>query len=67
MALTEEQIKNLKPGDPIVIHTTFDKIDEDGDLWFTCPQKLDSDSSEYIDPDYVSLPGEPEEKPSATA
>lgn len=32
MALTEEQIKNLKPGDPIIIHGTFKRIFEDGDI-----------------------------------
>ena len=61
--ITEEQIKNLTPGDPLVIYTTFDHIDDDGDLWFSCPQKFDSESFEYIDPEYVSLPGEPVEQP----
>lgn len=61
--ITEEQIKNLTPGDPLVIYTTFDHIDDDGDLWFSCPQKFDSENFEYIDPEYVSLPGEPVEQP----
>lgn len=30
--ITDEQIKNLKPGDPLIIHGTFDKIYEDGDI-----------------------------------
>lgn len=56
--ITDEQIKNLKPGDPIVIHTTVDKIDNDGDLWFHCPQVNDANWREYINPKFVSLPGE---------
>lgn len=28
MALTKEQIKNLKPGDPLIIHGTFEKMVE---------------------------------------
>lgn len=61
--LTDEQIKNLKPGDPLVIHTTFDNIDEEGDLWFQCPQMFDEDSIEYIHPKCVSLPDETVEPP----
>lgn len=30
--ITEEEIKNLKPGDPLIIHGTFEKIYEDGDI-----------------------------------
>lgn len=63
MALTEEQIKKLEPGDILVIHTTFDHIDDEGDLWFACPQMFDEHSIEYIHPKCVSLPGETVEKP----
>lgn len=57
--LTESEIKNLEPGDPIVIHTRFIKIDEDGDINFESPftyhnGKEFSESS--ICPDFVSLP-----------
>ena len=61
--LTDEQIKNLKPGDPIVIHTTVDKIDADGDLWFHCPQLNDNNWREYINTKFVSLPDETMKKP----
>ena len=30
--ITEEQIENLKPGDPLIIHGTFEKKYEDGDI-----------------------------------
>lgn len=60
--ITEEQIKNLKRGDSIVIYTTVDHIDDDGDLWFYCPQVNDNDWLEYINPKFVSLPGETMEK-----
>lgn len=30
--LTDEQIKNLKPGDPLIIHGKFNSIFKDGDL-----------------------------------
>ena len=30
--LTPEQIKNLKPGDPVIIEATFYKLDYDGDV-----------------------------------
>lgn len=61
--LTKEQIKFLKVGDPIVIHTTFRRIDTDGDLWFHAPRKEGADYYWYIDPKFVSLPGEPVEQP----
>lgn len=55
--LTEEQIKNLKPGDPIVIHTTFDHVDSDGDVRFFAPYSHDAANSyDYIKLEYVSLP-----------
>jgi hypothetical protein len=31
--LTEEQIENLKPGDPIVIHGNFTSVDKERDIW----------------------------------
>ena len=30
--LTDEQIKNLKKGDPLIIRGTFDEVDDDGDI-----------------------------------
>lgn len=56
--LTQEQIKNLKPGDPIVIKTRFDHIDSGGDIWFAAPAFNNSENTDYICPDYVSLPSE---------
>lgn len=56
--LTKEQIKNLKKGDPLIIHCKFNHVDYDGDFW------MDLDNSTiWFSPSCVSLPGEPEEKP----
>lgn len=52
--LTQEQINNLKPGDPIVINGTVNKINEDGHILATC-----GGSSVWLDnPDKLSLPSE---------
>ena len=51
MALTEEQIKNLKPGDPLVIHCTFVKEDGDGDIWMES-----GDMEFWLNPSRFSLP-----------
>ena len=66
MSLTEKQIKNLKEGDPVIIHGTFIKESIDGDI--VCRVKkwvggIDdfgtvADSSVYARPRYVSLPTE---------
>lgn len=56
--LTEEQIKNLKKGAPIVIHTTFDHSDSECDIWFHAPGVRFKDNIDYISPAYVSLPTE---------
>jgi hypothetical protein len=61
--LTQKQIQNLKPGDPIVIHTTFGQVDSDGDVRFLTPNSCGDDSHAYINKEYVSLPGEPVEQP----
>ena len=61
MALTQEQINNLKPGDIIVIRTRFIKIDEEGDIEFDSPftyHGLKKLSESTICSDYVSLPSE---------
>jgi len=57
--LTQEQIDNLKEGDPIVIHTTFDHIESDGDVMFLAPYSCGDDCLAYINLKYVSLPSEP--------
>ena len=54
--LTPEQIKNLKEGDPIVIHTTIECLDSDGEARFSTPNICGGDSHAYIDLKYVSLP-----------
>lgn len=59
---TEKQIKNLKKGDPIVIHTTFDHVDSEGDVRFLIPNSCGDDNYAYIKLKYVSLPGEPAEQ-----
>lgn len=58
MALTPEQINNLKKGDPIVIHTTFEFVDYDGDVRFLAPYRSEPKHQSYIAPEYVSLPTE---------
>lgn len=63
MALTQEQLDTLEKGTPIVIHTTFDHFDCDGDVRYKAPYSLDKEHYTYIDPKYVSLPGEPVEQP----
>lgn len=32
MSLTEEQLNNLKPGDPIIIHSTFERMASGGEI-----------------------------------
>lgn len=56
--LTEEQIKKLKPGDPIVINASFSRVDIDGDIRFNSPSNNSSSFEHFISPDCVSLPSE---------
>ena len=56
--LTPEQIKNLKPGDPIVINASFLRVDTDGDIRFNAPSENGSQYGLFLSPDYVSLPSE---------
>lgn len=56
--LTKEQIKNLKRGTPIVIRTTFNRVDEDGDIWFRAPTYIGGSMEDCIHPSFVSLPSE---------
>ena len=51
--LTQEQIKNLKKGDPLIIPGTFRRVDKDGAIW----ANIDGDYF-YFSPSYVSLPSE---------
>ena len=51
--LTQEQIKNLKEGDPIVINGKFKKVDKQGDLWMDV-----DDCLFWFSPSCVSLPSE---------
>lgn len=55
MALTEEQIKNLKPGDPIFIQATFDHSDSFGDIWFAVPSAGIPGRTNFISPSRVHL------------
>lgn len=57
--LTKEQIKNLKPGDPVVISTTFMCVDIDGDIRFNATSLNGSRFVHFISPKHVSLPSEP--------
>ena len=64
MALTQEQLDTLEKGTPIVIHTTFDHFDCDGDVRYKSPYSIEEENYGYIDPKYVSLPGETVEQPT---
>lgn len=61
MALTKEQIKGLKPGDPLVIHGEYIKNHGDGDIIIKCnitrSRELTTDRK-YVHPSCVSLPSE---------
>lgn len=58
--LTKEQIKFLKVGDPIVIHTTFMCSDIDGDIRFNAPSLNGRHFVHFISSKHVSLPSEQE-------
>lgn len=51
--LTQEQINNLKEGDPLIIHAGFTHVDYDGDIFVNC-----DGSSLWFSPSCVSLPSE---------
>lgn len=53
--ITEEQIKNLKPGDPIFIQATFDHSDSFGDIWFAVPSAGIPGRTNFISPSRVHL------------
>ena len=59
MALTKEQIKNLNPGDPVIIHGTFSHIYSDGDICVksaaTCDSSVDYMDIKYAHPSTVSI------------
>lgn len=59
MALTQEQIESLKPGDTLIIHGEFRNTDFSGDLviktWFTYGDQNHVDFNAYS-PSCVSLP-----------
>ena len=58
--LTKEQIKNLKPGDPILIHGIFTHLHVDGDIDYEAPYTGFGDkiltTIRTVHPSYVSLP-----------
>lgn len=61
--LTQEQIKKLKPGDPLIVHGKFEGIDRDGDIIIEAKTTdLFSDEvlteSIYAHPSCVSMPPE---------
>ena len=62
--ITEEQIKNLKPGDALLIECTFNSVYDDGDICINA-KELDIFSDEvitntkYVHPSCVSLPSAP--------
>ena len=64
--ITEEQIKKLKPGDPLIIHGVFESMDTDGDFiietLFNSNKEEIKDLSSYS-PSCVSLPEKPKYDP----
>ena len=58
--LTPEQIKNLKPGDPIIIHGNFESLHADGDInykaAYTGPDDRITYSYRAVHPHCASLP-----------
>lgn len=58
--LTQEQITNLKPGDPILIHGTYTKTHSDGDIEYEAPYTGPDDKISFsyrsTTPSCVSLP-----------
>lgn len=62
--ITEKQIMQLKPGDPLIIHGTFEKIYTDGDIVVKvketniCTNEY-QDHLIWVSPTCVSLPSEP--------
>ena len=59
--LTDKQIKNLKPGDPLIIHGKFDRIFKNGDIGIevdiTCGEGGGvTKDTKYVHPSRVSLP-----------
>lgn len=58
--LTNEQLKNLKEGDPILIHTTFDSLSESGNIRYF--SSFATEKGDFITdcrataPSFVSLP-----------
>lgn len=51
MALTKEQIKNLKSGDPLILHGEFHHVDYAGDIWMS----IDGHPL-WFSPSSISLP-----------
>lgn len=59
--LTEEQINNLKPGDPIIVQGIFSEVYADGDILMQIVKKSKDKIEpvfEFFDPYSVSLPSE---------
>lgn len=60
--ITDEQIKNLKPGDPLIVHGKFDKIFKDGDIGIEVAftgrygEVGVIKDTQYVHPSCVSLP-----------
>lgn len=60
--LTPEQIKSLKPGDPLIIHGTYIRKHTDGDIVIKCNVTRSGfldDDNKYFHPSCVSRPSEP--------
>ena len=51
--LTQEQINNLKKGDPLIIHGKFNNVDNQGDIWTDV-----DDCILWFSPSCISLPSE---------
>lgn len=61
MALTEDQINNLKPGDPVIVHGNFWDSTEQGDIIVTCPMTYEAklvQDQKYVNHTCCYLPEE---------
>ena len=66
MALTQEQIKNLKPGDVVNIWGLVNLPLRDGNILVELRYEFDNrilPAYKQISTEFISIPGEPEEKP----
>lgn len=57
MALTREQIKKLKPGDPLILHGKFHHVDLAGAIWMSF-----DDCTLWFSPSSISIPSKSQQE-----